>query len=126
MNDTGHSLDSITIRGVRGYGYHGVLPAERELGQEFVVDVVIRLRTEQAAMTDALRDTVNYGDVAARIHRRITGEPTALLETLAVRIAQDCLSDHVVQQVEVTVHKPQAPVPVPFDDISVQVTRSRG
>jgi dihydroneopterin aldolase len=118
-------LDRITIRGVRGYGYHGVLPAEREIGQEFVVDVVLLLKTHRAAKTDELTDTVDYGEIAVAVHQRITGEPYALLESLAGRIAADCLEDYAVQEVQVTVHKPQAPVPVPFDDIEVRVTRSR-
>lgn len=119
------AFDTIRITGIRGFGYHGVLPAERALGQEFLVDVVIGLKTQRAAATDDLSDTVDYGDIATRIHGFITGEPIALLETLAVRIAQDCLQDLSVQIVEVTVHKPQAPVDVPFSDISVRITRRR-
>ena len=119
------AFDTIRITGIRGFGYHGVLPAERELGQEFLVDVVLGLKTQRAAATDDLSDTVDYGDIATRVHGFITGEPLALLETLAVRIATDCLRDLGVQIVEVTVHKPQAPVDVPFSDICVRVTRRR-
>lgn len=125
MSDWDHGLDTIRIGGVRGYGYHGVLPAERELGQEFVVDVVLGIKTHRAASTDELANTVDYSEVATRVHGHITGEPIALVETLAVRIAEDILTDLAVQQVVVTVHKPQAPVSVPFDDISVRVTRRR-
>lgn len=125
MSEWMQGLDTIRIQGVRGYGFHGVLAAERELGQEFIVDVVIGVKTHRAAATDELGDTVDYGDIAMRVHGHITGEPIALIETLAVRIADDILGDLAVQQVQVTVHKPQAPVPVPFDDISVQVLRRR-
>lgn len=125
MSDWDHGLDTIRIDGVRGYGYHGVLPAERDLGQEFIVDVVLGVETQRAASSDELLDTVDYAEIANRVHARITGEPIALLETLAVRIAEDVLTDLAVQQVAVTVHKPQAPVSVPFDDISVRVTRRR-
>lgn len=125
MTDFGPGIDTIRIKGVRGFGYHGVLPHEREQGQEFVVDVVLGLKTQRAAATDELDDTVDYGDIATRVHRFITGDPHSLLETLAVRIAKDCLADYAVQIVEVTVHKPKAPVEVPFEDISVRVTRRR-
>lgn len=119
------ALDSIRIGGLRGYGYHGVLPGEREVGQEFVVDVVLSVDTRRAAATDDLADTVDYGDLADRIHRHITGPPLALLEALAERIARDCLNDPAIHAVEVTVHKPQAPVSLPFRDISVRITRRR-
>lgn len=125
MSDWERGQDQIRITGVRGYGFHGVLPAERDLGQEFIVDVVIGVKTHRAAATDELGDTVDYSDIAMRVHNHITGEPIALIETLAARIAEDILGDLAVQQVEVTVHKPQAPVPVPFDDISVRVSRRR-
>lgn len=125
MSDWDHGLDTIRISGVRGYGFHGVLQAERELGQEFIVDVVMGVKTHRAAATDDLEDTVDYSEIATRVHALITGEPIALLETLAVRIADDILGDVAVQHVEVTVHKPQAPVAVPFDDISVRITRRR-
>lgn len=125
MSGSDRQLDSIRITGIRGYGYHGVLPAERELGQTFIVDVMLLLKTQRAAKTDELLDTVDYSEVALRVHQRITGEPMALLESLAERIAEDALEDFAVQEVQVTVHKPQAPVPVPFDDIEVRVTRRR-
>ncbi len=125
MSKIDRGLDTIRICGIRGYGHHGVLPAERELGQEFTVDVAIGLKTDRAVVTDDLADTVDYADLAARVHAHITGEPIALLETLAQRIADECLADLAVQVVEVTVHKPQAPVEVPFSDISVRVTRRR-
>lgn len=125
MTDFGPGTDTIRIKGVRGFGYHGVLPEERAQGQEFVVDVVLGLTTKRAAATDDLGDTVDYADVAGRVHGFIVGEPMSLLETLAVRIAKDCLKDFAVQVVEVTVHKPSAPVEVPVEDISVRVTRRR-
>lgn len=121
MSDDGY--DTIRITGIRGYGYHGVLAAERDLGQRFVVDVVLGLSTHRAAVTDDLTHTVDYGRVATDVHDRITGPAFALVETLADRIAGDCLRHHGVELAQVTVHKPQAPVAVPFDDISVTVTR---
>jgi dihydroneopterin aldolase len=116
--------DTIRISGIRGYGYHGVLDAERALGQSFIVDIALRLDVAAAAGGDDLTRTVDYGLVATAVHDRITGPAVALIETLAEQIAADCLAHGAVASVDVTVHKPQAPVAVPFDDISITVTRS--
>ncbi len=124
-DEFGEGLDTIRLTGIRGYGFHGVLAAERELGQEFVVDVALALSVAAAAESDDLSATADYGTAAVAVHDRITGQPFALIEALAGTIAQDCLHYRGVAAVRVTVHKPQAPVPVPFDDISVTVTRRR-
>jgi dihydroneopterin aldolase len=118
-------LDRVALRGLRGFGRHGVLPAERSLGQWFVVDVELGLDTRLAAAGDDLGETVDYSAVAADVVALIEGEPVNLIETLAQRIAESCLARPGVMQVEITVHKPGAPVSVPFDDVSVTITRSR-
>lgn len=122
---SGRGVDTITITGIRGIGHHGVFDFERENGQPFSVDVVIELHTARASATDDLANTVNYGEVAMLIHSRIVGEPVSLLETLAEAMAADCLAFQAVQRVTIRVHKPQAPIPVPFDDVVVSVTRHR-
>ena len=78
-------LDTVELLGLTARGRHGVLPAERELGQEFVVDVVLHVDTRPAAATDDLADAVSYADVATAVHRAVTGEPVDLLEALAAR-----------------------------------------
>lgn len=115
--------DRITLTGVRAFGRHGVLPEEREQGQEFVVDAVLRLDTRPAAASDALTDTVDYGALAQRLADVVGGAPVDLIETLAGRLADVCLADPRVFEVEVTVHKPSAPIAVPFADVSVTVVR---
>ena len=117
--------DRITIRGIRGTGHHGVFDYERADGQPFVVDVTLSLDTSAAGRSDVLARTVDYGDVANQVHAVIVGEPVDLIETLAERIAVICLGWEAVEQVEVTVHKPQAPIAVPFDDVEVSITRGR-
>lgn len=117
--------DRLTLTGLRGFGRHGVLPHEREHAQPFVVDVVLHLDTARSATSGDLADTVHYGELAQRVVDQIEGEPVDLIETLAERIAADCLKHSVVRTVEVTVHKPRAPIPVPFDDVSVTIARSR-
>ena len=117
-------IDRIELRGLRARGRHGVLPAERELGQEFVVDVALGLDLRPAAADDDLSRTVDYGTLAGRLVALVEGDPVDLIETLAERLAAACLDDERVEEVEVTVHKPSAPVPHPFDDVSVRIHRS--
>jgi dihydroneopterin aldolase len=117
--------DRVSLTGVRARGFHGVFDEERRQGQDFVVDVVLVLDTVRAASLDDVAATANYGTVAQRVVDIITGEPVNLIETLAQRVADACLVDAVVDEVEVTVHKPQAPIPVAFEDVSVTVVRSR-
>lgn len=119
------SGDRITLRGLRGHGHHGVYPEERDTGQVFVVDVVLTLDLAPAARRDDVADTVHYGDLARQVVSVVEGEPVRLVETLAHLVAEVCLSHEPVQQVEVTVHKPEAPVGVPFDDVAVTIVRSR-
>jgi 7,8-dihydroneopterin aldolase/epimerase/oxygenase len=118
-------LDRISLTGLRAYGYHGVLPSEREQGQEFVADAVLWFDTSAAAAADDLSLTVDYAALAGRLAEIISGEPVALIETLAQRLAQACLTDERVQHAEITVHKPGAPVGVPVRDVSVTIRRTR-
>lgn len=117
--------DRITLSGIRSRGYHGVFASERRQGQDFVVDVVLALDTSDAAAADDVEATVDYGTVAQRVADIVAGEPVDLIETLAQRVADACLTEERVQQVEITVHKPQAPIAVPFDDVKVTIVRSR-
>jgi dihydroneopterin aldolase len=117
--------DRITLRGLRAHAHHGVYPFERERGQLFVVDAVLDLGTRAAAAGDDLEKTVDYADLARQLHAVLTGEPVNLLETLAQRLANVCLADALVDAVEITVHKPQAELGVPFDDVAVTIRRVR-
>ncbi len=121
----GQAPDRIALRGLRAVGYHGVYPDERHGGQDFVVDATLSVDTRPAAATDDLTRTVDYGSLAARLVRIITGEPVRLIETLAERLAGECLAEPAVTEVEITVHKPQAPIPFPFDDVTVTISRRR-
>ena len=119
-------MDCITIRGIEAFGRHGVLPHERELGQPFVVDVRLDIDLAPAAASDRLEDTVDYGVVAAEVVKVVTGPPLELIESVAGRIAERCLTHPHVVSVEVTVHKPNAPVPVVAAEVAVTVRRSGG
>ena len=117
--------DKISLTGISGFGYHGVLESERKSGQEFLVDVVLYRDLSEAGKSDDLSKTINYADVAALIHKRIIGEPVNLLERLAELIAEDIFKIFDINEIEVTVHKPQAPIPLPFTDVSVSIKRNR-
>jgi dihydroneopterin aldolase len=117
------TVDRIALTGLRVRGHHGVLPEERRDGQDFVVDVVLHLDVREAARTDDVAATVHYGELAEELAADVAGEPVDLLETLASRLADRCLAHERVERVEVTVHKPQAPIAVPFDDVAVTVSR---
>jgi 7,8-dihydroneopterin aldolase/epimerase/oxygenase len=117
--------DRIVVRGLRAHGRHGVYEHERRDGQDFLVDVVLAVDTEDAGHSDELDQTVDYSRLITRLVAVVEGEPVNLLESLARRLADVCLADRRVEQVEVTVHKPEAPVDAPFDDIAVTIVRTR-
>lgn len=117
--------DRITLTGLSATGFHGVFDEERRAGQTFVVDVVVETDTRPGAHSDAIADTVNYADIAGCVHAHIVGEPVNLIETLAEKIAADVLGIYAVEAVEVTVHKPHAPIPHEFADVSVTIRRER-
>ena len=125
MSGHGVGRDRIRLSGVRGRGFHGVFDHERREGQEFVVDVEVAVDLAAAGASDDLADTVNYGEIGAAALARIEGEPYDLIERVAELVAQDALAHPAVDEVTVTVHKPQAPVGVPFGDVTVAVTRRR-
>ncbi|MCS0498476.1 dihydroneopterin aldolase [Protaetiibacter mangrovi] len=118
--------DEIVLTGLRAMGYHGVLPHERAEGQLFLVDVVLHLDLSPAAAGDDLGATVHYGELANRIVKAVESDPVDLIETVAERVAALVLGHPPVESVEVTVHKPNAPIEVPFADVAVTVRRSRG
>lgn len=118
-------MDEIALTGLRVFGHHGVYSRERENGQEFVVDLRLHLSLADAAASDDVADTVHYGELAEKVAAVVGGEPVDLLETLATRIADVALSDDRVRSATVTVHKPQAPIPLTFADVSVTLHRAR-
>lgn len=119
------SAGLITLTGLRVRGHHGVFEHERRDGQDFVVDVALELDTAPAAASDDVGDTVHYGELAEALAAVIGGEPVNLLETLVARLLDACLADARVDAATVTVHKPQAPIPLSFGDVSVTSRRAR-
>ena len=118
-------LDQITLTGLRASAFHGVFENERRDGQVFVLDVTVSLDFAAAAASDDLGLTIHYGELAEEIVGAVERDPVDLIETVAERIAQVVLAHRAAQLVTVTVHKPSAPITVPFDDVAVTITRSR-
>ena len=119
------SLDEIVLTGLTVFGRHGVFEHERRDGQDFTIDLRLRLSLAKAADSDDVTDTVHYGELAEKVAAVVAGEPVNLIETLAERIAAVGLEDRRVQEVVVTVHKPHAPIPLNFADVAVTITRRR-
>jgi dihydroneopterin aldolase len=117
--------DYIRLDGIRVYAHHGVYPDEKERGQVFLIDVRISIDLSEAGRTDDLGTTIHYGELADAVVRRATGERWDLIERVAERTAELVLEDARVEQVTVTVHKPEVTLPTPVGNVSVTVTRGR-
>ena len=117
--------DSITLTGLRAFAHHGVFDFERADGQEFVIDVTVSLDLRPASGGDDLRATLHYGELAEEVVGAVERDPADLIETVAERIAGVVLAHERADAVTVTVHKPTAPITVPFADVAVTITRSK-
>jgi dihydroneopterin aldolase len=117
--------DRLTLTGLRAFGHHGVFAHERADGQEFVIDVSVWFDASAAAANDDMDETINYGVLAELIVAVVENDPVDLIETVADRIATVVLEQPRAESVEVTLHKPSAPITVPFDDVSLTITRVR-
>ncbi len=120
----GPDLDEITLTGLRAAAFHGVLEEERRTGQVFVIDVTVFLDLAAAAARDDLAQTIHYGDLAAEIVAAVESDPVDLIETVAERVAAVVLAHDAARVTRVTIHKPSAPIAVPFADVAVTITRA--
>ncbi|GAA1061984.1 dihydroneopterin aldolase [Agromyces bracchium] len=125
MDDVATTRDRIAVTGIRVRAHHGVFDFEREQGQEFVIDVSVAVDLASAASGDDLARTVHYGELAVAVAQAVERDPVDLVETVAERVAAVALGFDGVEEATVTVHKPQAPIEVPFDDVAVTIVRSR-
>lgn len=117
--------DHITLTGLRVQAHHGVFDFERANGQLFIADVTVWLDFAAAAAGDELAATIHYGELAEEVAQAVQRDPVDLIETVVERIAATVLAHPAAQRVRVTLHKPDAPITVPFDDVSVTITRER-
>ena len=116
--------DRIALTGLKVLGHHGVFEHERRDGQDFIVDVTLWLDLSEAVRTDDLTTTVHYGELAQLAAGIVAGPPRDLIEAVAGEIADTVMRTYAVHAVEVTVHKPQAPIPLDFADVAVTIRRS--
>lgn len=118
--------DRLVLEGLVFHGRHGVIPAERELGQKFRVDVSARTCLARAGASDRVEDTVSYVDVYEVCRAALEGPPRSLLERVAAEIAEETLRRfRAVEEVTVAVRKPHVAVPGPVDALGVEITRRR-
>jgi dihydroneopterin aldolase len=119
------TADTITLSGLEVFAHHGVFDHERVDGQPFIVDLVLSADLAGAAATDDLARTIDYAAVADVVVRVVSGGPYKLIETVAARVGDALLAGFDLSEVVVTIHKPQAPIPHRFSDVSVTITRRR-
>src|SRR5689334_13657530 len=117
--------DELAVRGIEIFAHHGVFDFERRDGQIFVIDLVLGMDSSEAAATDDLTKTVHYGELVEAVKTAVENDPVDLIETLAQRIADVCLTYEQVDWVDVTVHKPNAPIAATFSDVALTIRRSR-
>ena len=125
MTDQASPIDRIRLTGLRVFAHHGVLDFERENGQEFIIDLEIAVDLAPAAASDDVTKTIHYGELAEAVYAAVQADAVDLIETVAERVAAIALGYERALQVTVTIHKPAAPITVPFGDVSVTITRSR-
>ncbi|TVU84055.1 dihydroneopterin aldolase [Corynebacterium aurimucosum] len=116
--------DRIELTGLECFGYHGVFEEEKKTGQPFIVDVTCWLDT--AGIEDDLSRTVNYAELADVAADIVEGPSRDLIETVAEEVAETAMRRfEILHAIEVTIHKPKAPIPRTFADVAVVARRSR-
>jgi dihydroneopterin aldolase len=120
------SSDHIRLLGMCFFGFHGALPAERDLGQRFVVDVDLQMDLQAAGIGDDLALTVSYSDVYDEVRQVVEGPPCHLIEAVAERIASRVLGAHLaVERICVRVRKPEVPIKGILTAAEVEIMRNR-
>ena len=117
--------DRISLKGIEVYAHHGVLPAERELGQRFVIDADLFLDCSDAAVSDSLEKALDYSAVHHRILELAGVDSFHLIEALANNLCAGLLGEFPLDRVVVTVHKPHVPLPAFNGSVSVTLERDR-
>ncbi len=118
-------IDKIILKGLKFYGYHGVWPEEKRLGQWFEVDLELEGPFTQAAVHDRLEETLDYSRIYQDIRSLVEEQKFNLLETLAARIAELAVSYSIVERARVLVKKPQAPLGGVLEYAAVETVRSK-
>jgi dihydroneopterin aldolase len=118
--------DRISIKGLSLHAYHGVIPYEGRVGQTFTIDLMLDIDLSTAARSDKVADTVSYDQVVATASHVFTSQKYKLIEAAAGNVADAVLAKFPrVKSVEVTIHKPHAPIAATFSDVAVTISRKR-
>jgi dihydroneopterin aldolase len=117
------TIVTVEVNGLSLYTHHGVTAAEREIGQRLILDIRMELGEADATVTDRVEDTVDYGRVCEVAALVATQRSDKTLERLCAAIADRLLRDFDAQVVSVKAAKPEPPIPLPVDDVSVEVWR---
>ncbi len=117
-------MDEIRIVNLEVYAYHGVFPEENEKGQPFFVNMVLYTDTRTAGLQDELTLSTHYGEVSQFVTEWMTGHICKLIETVAETIAREVLLKYpLVKEIDVEIRKPEAPIGLPFESVSVKIHR---
>jgi 7,8-dihydroneopterin aldolase/epimerase/oxygenase len=127
LDDDGTEAPTVTIEvtGLSLYTRHGVTPAERELGQRLVFDVSLELDECDATVTDRVEDTVDYAEVCEQVALAAQERSYRTLERLCSAVAERLADRFATDSVRVKAAKPEPPIPLPVDEVSVEVWRER-
>jgi dihydroneopterin aldolase len=126
--DDGEGFETVTIEisGLSLYTHHGVTDAEREIGQRLLLDLRLDVGETDATVTDRVQDTVDYAEVCQLVALVAQQRSYKTLERLCSAIADRLLADFEIEGVWVKASKPEPPIPLPVDDVSVEVWREAG
>lgn len=118
-------MDKIQVKALKVFAHHGVYPEESAQGQDFFVDVCLHTDTRSAGKEDNLEQSTDYGELCMFIDRYMKKHTYKLLESVTENLAREILLRYQKAfSVEITVSKPHAPIPLPFEDVSVSIERS--
>jgi dihydroneopterin aldolase len=125
-DEEGFETVTIEINGLSLYTHHGVTEAERDIGQRLLIDLRLDVGETDATVTDRVEDTVDYAEVCQLVALVAQQRSYKTLERLCSAIADRLLSDFQLDGVWVKASKPEPPIPLPVDDVSVEVWREAG
>ena len=118
-------MDKIQVKGLKVFAHHGVYPEESAQGQDFLVDVCLHTDTRPAGKEDDLEQSVDYGELSLFIDRYMKMNTYKLLESVTENLAREILLRYQkAVSVGISVSKPYAPIPLPFENVSVSIERS--
>jgi dihydroneopterin aldolase len=118
-------MDKIILRNMKFYAYHGVLPEENSLGQNFYIDLDLYRSLVDAGKTDKLDESVNYAEVYQLVEKVVSENTFKLIEKLASEVAKEILFSFEVESVWIRVKKPGAPISGNFDHVGVEIVRRK-